>query len=254
MRLALGLEPIGNGHRASERYGSTMANERVYTSLGGLLETHLSTNDLGVVPMGYHPVNLTGLSLTTTYYFQAHAENSYGSVSSAVTSFSTIGTIAEWTSIADGMWTNPATWNVPGVPRAGAPVTVNHAVTLDVATPELSSVTVNVGKTLTFDGWDTVLTADTVTISGTVTHVQNTDTNGIDGWTPDARVNIVCEDLTIGADGGIDVRGKGFKGGVYPQHGNGPGGGVPRSTVVEGLVMVITARACWVETIWLMEA
>lgn len=198
---------------------------RVYFTWGTAADALVTTNDLGVVPMGYHPVNLTGLSLTTTYYFQAHAENSYGSVSSAVTSFSTIGTIAEWTSIADGMWTNPATWNVPGVPRAGAPVTVNHAVTLDVATPELSSVTVNVGKTLTFDGWDTVLTADTVTISGTVTHVQNTDTNGIDGWTPDARVNIVCEDLTIGADGGIDVRGKGFKGGVYPQHGNGPGGG-----------------------------
>ena len=213
------------------RLNATLANgneARVYFTWGLAADALVNTNDLGILPMGGYSVSLAGLSPMTMYYFQAHTENAYGSESSAVTSFSTIGVVEQWTSIANGMWTNPATWNVPGAPRTGAVVTINHAVTLDEATPQLASVTVNSGKTLTFEGWDTVLNAAEVTIAGNVTHGPNnaTTTNSLGQWIPNARVKIMCGNLTVGSTGTIDVSAKGFLGGVLGSPvGKGPGGG-----------------------------
>jgi hypothetical protein len=74
--------------------------------------------------------------------------------------------------------------------------------------------------------------ADTVLVSGVVTHPANTDTNGTDGWQIDNRVSLVCSSLTVAAGGAIDVDGKGYKGGGRGGgYGNdtagfGPGGGI----------------------------
>ena len=127
---------------------------------------------------------------------------------------------------ASGDWNTAANWS-EGVPVAGQDVVVDGNAMLTNATPALASLTVNGTKTLTFDGWDTLLTATTVTIAGTVTHAQNTDTNSVDGWTPNARVKIACADLTIPVGGSINLLGKGFQGGVFT-NGYGPGRGMAK--------------------------
>ena len=128
-----------------------------------------------------------------------------------------------WTGTGD--WNTAANWS-EGVPVAGQDVVVDGNAMLTNATPALASLTVNGTKTLTFDGWDTLLTATTVTIAGTVTHAQNTDTNAVDGWTPSARVNIACSTLEVTAGGKIDVNYRGYLGGqTANKDGHGPGRG-----------------------------
>ena len=132
-----------------------------------------------------------------------------------------------FTAISGSDWNTAANWS-EGVPFAGQEVVINGNATLTNATPALASLTVNSGKTLTFDGWDTLLSATTVTIDGTVTHAQNTatTTNSLGQWVPNARVNIACDTLTVSAGGKIDVTGKGFAGRVgYGVNGCGPGAG-----------------------------
>ena len=101
-----------------------------------------------------------------------------------------------WTGTGD--WNTAANWS-EGVPVAGQDVVVDGNAMLTNATPALASLTVNSAKTLTFDGWDTLLTATAVTIAGTVTHAQNTatTTNSLGAWVPNARVNIACQTLDI---------------------------------------------------------
>ena len=115
---------------------------------------------------------------------------------------------------------------VLGVPVAGQDVVINGGASLTNATPALASLTVNSAKTLTFNGWDTILNAEAVTIAGMITHEINTDTVATDGWTPNARVNIDCINLTVSTGGKIDASLKGYRGGANPtRRGYGPGGG-----------------------------
>lgn len=133
-----------------------------------------------------------------------------------------------WTGTAN--WSTAANWGGT-LPVDGDDVVVaSGAVTLTAATPALASVTVNSGAKITFDVWSTVMTAGVVTVNGTIDHADNTDTTAGDGWTPNARVNIVCGTLTVASAGKIDVSAKGYKGGINPSAGGiipgcGPGGG-----------------------------
>jgi len=125
------------------------------------------------------------------------------------------------TTVADGDWGNVATWGGP-VPGAGETAIVNHNVTLSSPSAALADATIN--GTLTFDGWNTILSAGTVTIggSGTVTHNVNTDLTN--AWTPDNRVYIQATDVTVTGEINVDV--KGYLGGVTASRdGRGPGGG-----------------------------
>lgn len=97
-------------------------------------------------------------------------------------------------------------------------------VTVDVATPELASVSVVANGILSFDDWDSALNSSEVAITGTVTHAINTDKVASDGWQPNARVNISCNNLTITSEGKIDVVGKGFQGGEAGSQAIGNGG------------------------------
>ena len=124
---------------------------------------------------------------------------------------------------ASGDWNTAANWS-EGVPVAGQAVVIDGDATLTNATPALGSLTVNSARTLTVDGWDTLLSATNVMIAGTVTHVINDDQDATDGWTPNARVNVACTDLSIPVGGTINLLGKGFQGGVYT-NGYGPGRG-----------------------------
>lgn len=125
-----------------------------------------------------------------------------------------------------GDWNTPGNWSEGIVPTDGDSVVIDGNVSLTNSTAELASLSVAAGKTLTFDGWDTVLTATTVSVTGAMTHAQNNDIDGSDGWTPNARVNIVCDDFILDSAGKIDIKGKGYLGGqVKFAAGSGPGGG-----------------------------
>lgn len=127
---------------------------------------------------------------------------------------------------ASGDWDDPANWLEGVVPGEGADVIINGNATLTNSTPQLASLVVNSNMSITFDRWDTLLSATTITVNGTLKHVQNSDTNSVDGWTPNARVNIACNDFTLNGTGRINVDGLGYLGGPRGAlDGCGPGGG-----------------------------
>ena len=72
-----------------------------------------------------------------------------------------------FTAVSGNDWNTAANWS-EGVPAAGQEVVVNGNATLTNATPALASMTVNSGKTLTFNGWSTLLSADAVVVNGTM--------------------------------------------------------------------------------------
>ena len=124
-------------------------------------------------------------------------------------------------------WNTTSNWGGP-LPVAGDEVTINGNVLMTNSPPALASYTLNSGKTHTVDGWNTVLTSTVVTLAGTLTHTNNlaTTTNAFGVWIPNARVSIVCSNLTINSAGKIDVNGKGFGGGkLNLSSGYGPGRG-----------------------------
>ena len=125
-----------------------------------------------------------------------------------------------------GNWTSATNWSQGYVPLANEDVVINGIVTLTNSPALLGSFTVNAGRTNTFSGWDTVLTATVVTVNGTITHSANTDTNGLDGWQPDARVYIQCTSMFIATNGSINASAKGYAGATINTNGCGPGGGM----------------------------
>ena len=125
-----------------------------------------------------------------------------------------------------GYWTNAAIWT-PHAPTSGDDVSVDHAVTLDASPPALNSLTNS--ATLTFSGWGTVLTADTVHVRATITHPENsaTTTNASGEWPRDHRVYIVATNLTIDSGASIDTYRKGWQGVANnPPYGYGEGAAV----------------------------
>ena len=124
---------------------------------------------------------------------------------------------------ANGNWNDATIWSLHRWPMAGDDVTINANVTMTNSSDHLSSYILNNGFTNTFHGTNTALIADNVTIHGVMTHDANTAT--VAPWTPDNRIRIQCTNLSIAADGAINVAGKGYLGGVASANGNGPGGG-----------------------------
>jgi len=130
------------------------------------------------------------------------------------------------TATSNGRWADASTWDIR-VPSAGDDVVVpsSRIVTNDAPTASLSSL--SVAGSLVFSGWDSPVTAATVTIDGSVTHLTNsaTTTNASGGWVPDNRVFFIATNFTLSSSGIINVDGKGFMGGLTSgSPGNGPGG------------------------------
>ena len=124
---------------------------------------------------------------------------------------------------ADGNWDDGAIWSLHRRPLPGDSVILAANVTMTNSSDNLSSYVLNNGFTNTFQGTNTVLIANDVTIHGIMTHSPNTAAAA--PWTPDNRIRIQCTNLSIAADGAINVAGKGYLGGVASANGNGPGGG-----------------------------
>ncbi len=138
--------------------------------------------------------------------------------------------------VAAGPWDAPATWQGGIVPGPGDSVTLNHAVTLVCGTHPLASVSNN--ATLTFNGWNAPLVAETVAINASVTHPAQSATaiDPVSGtWVPDHRVWIVCTNLTLNAGKKIDTAGRGYgglrgPGGSNQNYGGGSYGGSGEGT------------------------
>ncbi|MCL1857551.1 MAG: hypothetical protein FWF84_07960, partial [Kiritimatiellaeota bacterium] len=169
------------------------------------------------IPMGERVTgtlfaDIDGLSPLTPYAYAVTASNDFGAVTSTTETFMTQQPGGTFATVDEGDWNNPATWG-GNVPPDGADATVNHAVTLTLPTFALASLTVNAD--ITVSGWDTAITATTVTIAdgATVTHLPQSATAAVGGtWIPDARVWFVCTDLTVSAGGAINVAAKGYGG------------------------------------------
>lgn len=138
-------------------------------------------------------------------------------------------------------WDTATAWNPAGIPGSGDTVVIagasSHVILTNATTIEALWVTN--GATLTFSNWNTCLTVLTEVVvsnnNALITHMANSDTNWADGWTEDARVWIVCSNLTVSTGGRIDVSARGFRGGrgnTGSSHwsillGCGPGGNPP---------------------------
>ena len=127
------------------------------------------------------------------------------------------------TTIKGGPWTDVGTWSLGRPPIEGDQVVVAHTNLIEVATPALSSLTVNADAMLVFTGALACVTADAVTVHGAVTHVPNTATNA--PWAINGMVRFVCGDFTLAAGGVINVDGKGYQAKPASSFGSGPGGG-----------------------------
>ncbi len=132
---------------------------------------------------------------------------------------------------AGSNWFDAANWGdgTAGVPGDNDTVFIGSGlVSLTGATARLASFVIT-NATLTFSdttNLTTSLRATEVTLLnlGVLTHVINSDTQA--PWCADARVYILCSNLTINAGGKIDVTGKGYKHGqMSSDNGCGPGGG-----------------------------
>lgn len=148
------------------------------------------------------------------------------------------GTVT-WKGDASGDWAGEGVWD-PQAPAAGDDVIIENksstavmAITCSTATPALNSLTIKGSSmktaTLTMSGWDSKIEAATVMV----------DANGVlscadGGGTEESlsRVWIVCTDLTVAANGKIDVTGKGYGGAWTGKNavGFGPGAGVGGSS------------------------
>jgi hypothetical protein len=126
------------------------------------------------------------------------------------------------TNVGSGAWNDIANWSIGRPPIAGDTVTIATSITVDVSVGPLPSLTVLAGAALTFSGSNTRVTAETVNVYGTLTHITNSATAS--PWTPDGRVWLVCSNFTLAASGAINLDGRGYLGPINSA-GFGPGGG-----------------------------
>ncbi|MBI2440513.1 MAG: hypothetical protein HYV35_03985, partial [Lentisphaerae bacterium] len=127
-------------------------------------------------------------------------------------------------------WDVATNWSSLSVPTNGDDVVITNigiGVLLTNSSYPLGSLFISNTATLICSNWNTALNATNVTVqkSAIITHAANSDTDGSDGWTPDARVWIVCSNLTVAVSGSINVNLKGYGAPVSASPGYGPGGG-----------------------------
>lgn len=134
----------------------------------------------------------------------------------------TLSALAEpvsWVGTAgDQRWSTAANWSPAKIPAAGDAVTIassSETILLDVATAELSDFELT-GGTVSMTGWDTSLSAESVTIGAggklTCEGPFTAEKDGSGAYVNATRVWVRCEDLQIAPGGTIDVTGKGFAG------------------------------------------
>lgn len=141
---------------------------------------------------------------------------------------------------ADSNWFNSANWNPVAVPATGDSVMISNAnavVVLSNSTAFLDTIVISNTATLLFANYDTnttiALLATNVLVlnAAKITHNANTatTTNYLGQWVPDARIYVVCTNLTVAAGGQIVADAKGYGWTNKNTTGRGPGGGAPNA-------------------------
>jgi len=133
-----------------------------------------------------------------------------------------------WDGDTSTSWFDGANWSLGTVPGLGGDVQISsgttYAPTLTNETGALNSLVLDSGQTLTVSGWNSKIDATTVTIVGTITHLENnvTTTNGEGQWVPLHRILLDGSNITIAASGEINADYLGYPPGAGP----GAGGGI----------------------------
>lgn len=127
-------------------------------------------------------------------------------------------------------WFAPFNWDLLMVPVAGQTVSLpsGSRVRMHGTPPVLASVTIETNAVLTFEGWDSVLEAADLVVSGTVTHLPQTvlTTNAAGQWVPQHRIRLKGHTLTVAAGGSVNADHAGYLPGTGPGHAPGqPGNG-----------------------------
>lgn len=168
----------------------------------------------GDLPTGYVIVNGAGSAANTT----AELVNASGDLVLRIADYVPAHAATDIATVAAGGWHHAATWSGGLIPGPGDRVTINHNVHLLCGTYSLESVTITNNATLTFENWQTQLTATNVTVKGKITTAGpfNSYTNAYwQTWLPSNRVAIACTTLDVASGASIDVAGQGYLGGWY---------------------------------------
>jgi len=227
---------------------ATFSFVRPSTVTGGVVTVNFAVSGTAVSDVDYVPIagtsivipaGATNATLTVTTIMDSVTDNGETVVITLLPGLYTTGASSAATltisdtalvpgsvnaTVAAGSWDSRTIWSAGYVPLVGQDVTVNHAVTLASAPPELLALRVADGGTLALSNWSSTLSATDVTIASNA--VITCDGPFANAPAMSNRVAIVCSTLTIDAGGKIDVTGKGYQGGV-PNYGSGsgPGGG-----------------------------
>lgn len=121
-----------------------------------------------------------------------------------------LGASRFWSGGASAYWNDPANWQGGAVPVAGESAVIEGDVTLTESTPQLGTLVVMNGATLTLSGWTTGVNADRVSVEGLVTCA-----GPFTNEAAKSRVWIRCGDLNVAKGGAIDVSRKGWDGGLW---------------------------------------
>ena len=99
-----------------------------------------------------------------------------------------------------GNWNTAGNWSPVGAPLAGDDVVIAADCVLDVATPELASLTVNLGMQLDLDGYD-LTTSGTIDVNGTLLGGEGTITITGNGDFDYKDGTFTCETSTVDLQG-----------------------------------------------------
>ena len=125
-----------------------------------------------------------------------------------------------WNNAGDD-WFSAVNWDNGGVPGNGDTAVIESGtVLLDGSTASLAALVMN-GGILTFSNWTTILNATNVTLNGGT----NTCAGSFTDSQMSNRVYFACSNFTLSAGASIELRSKGYAGGVGTVDGTGPGGG-----------------------------
>ncbi len=115
-------------------------------------------------------------------------------------------------------WDDGANWTA-GVPVDGQHVRMEDApdARLTGPTATLASFHLAVGRTITVEGWNSILTATNMTIAGTITHADHlhiTEPDEFGDWPLEHRIYLKGSNITIAADALLDGDHKGYPSGA----------------------------------------
>ena len=152
------------------------------------------------------PLVISNLSAGTSYSVQLKAINSVGSGAASNTVTATIPSIYTWTGTTSTNWSTSSNWNPTGIPDGSIDITIPNSATC-TNSPEITSITINSGKTLTLQSGAKLSISGVLTNNGTVT-IENGATLVQTGSGSNSGNGIYNVKQTITGTGGVTPNGR----------------------------------------------